>query len=247
MNVINMESSNSKAELLAESDLVITLGREANQYVSRQFPDKSIISAYLTLQQWQDFGSQGKQHMAVLLDQPLERYLLFSHFLLQPSSIGVVTLSPIKIDTRLSNILNKLQLKLSQYHLDRVDRLLAKIRQLAENDDALLMLPNQNIYNRHTLKGVLLTSYRKNTPVISYSPSHVKSGALASIYSSPEDIGKHLAELLNQYSSGHLKLSSSSQFAKYYSIITNNRVAHSFGLKLPDVAEIRRKLTETVK
>jgi len=247
IEVIDIGSGNSKAELLEESGLVITLGSEANLYVSRQFPDKPIISAYLTLQQWQDFESPGKRHIAVLLDQPLERYLMFSHYLLQPRSIGIVNLSPQEINTRQSNILSEHRLKLSQYQLNHVDKLLAKIRQLVQNDDVLLMLPNQNIYNRHTLKGILLTAYRKNTPVISYSPAHVKSGALASIYSSPEDIGKHLGDLLNRHMDDPLKLSDSPQFAKYYSITTNSRVAHSFGIKLPDASEIRRILTETVE
>ena len=247
MEVIDIGSSNSKAESLEESDLVIALGGDASQYVNRQLPDKPIISAYLTLQQWQDFESPGKQHLAVLLDQPLERYLLFSHYLLQPRSIGIVNFSALEINTRQRDTLRRLQLKLSQYQLNQPDDLLAKIRQLVQINDALLMLPNQDIYNRHTLKGILLTSYRKNTPVISYSPAHVKSGALASIYSSPGDIGKHLGDLLDRYLSGELKLSDSPQFAKYYSIITNNRVAHSFGLKLPDVSEIRRKLTEVVE
>ena len=247
IEVINLGSSDSKAKLLEESDLVITLGNEASEYFSRQFPDKPIISAYLTLQQWHDLESPGKRHIAVLLDQPLERYLLFSHYLLQPRSIGIVNFSPLEINTRQSNTLSKLQLKLSQYQLDRVDKLLPKIRQLAQNDDALLMLPNQEIYNRHTLKGILLTSYRKSTPVISYSPAHVKSGALASIYSSPDDIGKHLGILLNRFLSEELRFENTPQFAKYYSIITNDRVAHSLGFKLPDASEMRRKMTEIVE
>lgn len=247
IEVINPGSSRSNINSIMQSDLVITLGKEATEYVSRQFPNKPIISAYLTLQQWQDLELPDQHHIAVLLDQPLERYLLFSHYLLQPRSIGIVNFVPLEITTRQSRILSKLQLRLSQYQLDKVDTLLAKIRQLVQNDDALLMLPNQVIYSHHRLKGILLTSYRKNTPVISYSPAHVKSGALASIYSSPDDIGKHLGDLLDRHLNQDLRFEDSPQFAHYYSIITNSRVADSLGLKLPDVSELRQKMSETIE
>jgi putative ABC transport system substrate-binding protein len=240
-------SSSAETSLLEKSKLAIALGLKATQAITRRFPDKPTISAYLTQQQWQAVKPSGEYQTAVLLDQPLERYLAFSHVLLNANSVGIVNFEPLKFNQKQNNILSRLKLKLSQYQVVHVDQLLPRIRQLIQRDDAMLMLPNQAIYNRDTLKGILLTSYRNRIPVISYSPAHVKSGALASIYSSPEDIGKHLGDLLNQYLDDKLKFTGTAQFARYYSIITNDRVAHSLGFKLPDASEIRQKLTETIE
>jgi putative ABC transport system substrate-binding protein len=247
LRVIGADDISDESSLLEKGKLVIALGIKASEAITRRFPDKPIISAYLTQQQWQKFKPRGKTHFAILLDQPLERYLAFSHALLNVNSVGIVNFAPIVLDKKQKSILSRLKFSLSQYQPGQADQLLASIRQLIQHDDALLMLPNQNIYNRDTLKGILLTSYRNSVPVISYSPAHVKSGALAAIYSSPEDIGKHLGDVLNQFLSEQLWSKNTQQFARFYSIITNNRVAHSLGLKLPDAIELRRKLTEIVE
>jgi len=247
LRVINAVRSKEETSLLEESELAITLGIKATETITSRFPDKPIISAYLTEQQWHNFKPRGKTHIAVLLDQPLTRYLAFSHALLNADSVGIVNFEPLKLNQKQNSLLSRLKLKLSQYQPGQTDQLLATIRQLIQHNDALLMLANQDIYNRDTLKGVLLTSYRNNIPVISYSPAHVKSGALASIFSSPEDIGKLLGDLLNQYLSNKLTSKNTTQFARYYSIVTNNRVAHSLGLKLPDTIELRQKLSEIVE
>jgi len=109
------------------------------------------------------------------------------------------------------------------------------------------MLPDQSVYNQDTLKGILLTTYRSRTPVISYSPGHVKSGALAAIYSSPSDIGRHLANLINQRHEGTLNIDNKVVYARYYSITTNQRVAHSLGLNLPSEEKLRQLIDETIK
>ena len=91
-----------------------------------------------------------------------------------------------------------MNLSLNRYRVARDNKLLPVLRRLLQQNDALLMLPQSELYNRDTLKGVLLTSYRYRKPAISYSPGHVKAGALASIYSSPSDIGRHLAQAINR-------------------------------------------------
>ena len=104
------------------------------------------------------------------------------------------------------------------------------------------MLPRGSIYNRDSLKGVLLTSYRYRKPAISYSPAHVKAGALASIYSSPADIGRHLALLVEHRLEDPSWRWPAFEYARFYSIATNRRVARSLDLDLPGEDEIRRQL-----
>ena len=91
---------------------------------------------------------------------------------------------------------------------------------------------------------MLLTSYRSRKPVISYSPAHVKSGALASIYSSPVDIGRHLALLANRILESQPHQGAAHQFAKFYSITSNRQVARSLGITLPSEGALRQRLDE---
>lgn len=224
----------------------ISLGIRATKTIVQRFPDQPVISAYSTWEQIQNLSPLPGEYLAVLLDQPLERYLAFSHYLIKSKRPGIINQTPIKLSNNQLDILQRLKLNLSQYQTQRSADLLPAIRHLKQQSDALLMLPNQRLYNRDTLKGVLLTAYRNRIPIISYSPAHVKSGALASIFSSPQDIGKHLSELLTSHIHDPGNIQHGVRYARYYSIKTNSRVAHSLGFKIPSDSEIRQFLSKVL-
>ena len=246
--IFKTDTFDASDEILQEADIIVTLGARAASNIASQSPDQLVINAYLTLQQTEQFQHHKKNHIAVLLNQPLERYLAFSKLLLNLKTLGTMNRSAPVLTRRQEKIRQKLNLKLDPYQLGDTNKdLLVKLRQLIMKNEALLMLPDQTIYNRDTLKGILLTTYRSRTPVISYSPGHVKSGALAAIYSSPVDIGRHIANLLNQHHKGRLNKKNRTIYAQYYSIETNQRVAHSLGLDLPGEEKIRQLVDEATK
>ncbi|MDJ0780248.1 MAG: hypothetical protein QNJ85_20460 [Gammaproteobacteria bacterium] len=223
------------------ADLYIGLGLPAIEAIADARPAGKAIHAYLTEEQFHRL-ELAHNHFCVVLDQPLLRYLAFTRYLLDASSVGILTDLPVAADPRRAQSLEQLELELSLYRVDGDRKLLPVLRQLLRERDALLMLPRQSIYNPESLKGVLLSSYRQRRPVVSYSPAHVRAGALASIFSSPEDIGRHLAILVR----GSLESGSSPRagfhYARHYSISINRQVAGSLGLDLPSNAELRGKL-----
>lgn len=241
-NIIDIESETDLISRLANSDLIIALGTQATSIVSDRLPNNTLISAYLTAQQAGNYNPASQRHLAVLLDQPLKRYLAFCHALLDRKKIGLINYEELKIDSSLQRFLLKHDLELNQYQVNETDNVLTSLRQLIRQNSSLLMLPDQRIYNRNSLKGVLLTTYRSRLPVISYSPAHVKSGALASIFSSPENIGEHLGDLLNRFIKANSLPSEDRVFAKYYSISINHQVARALGLSLPDEDQLRQQL-----
>ena len=246
--VIDSNSLDSARDILQKADVVVTLGADSASAVTSQAPNQLIMNAYITLEQVDQIQHSKRNHIAVLLNQPLERYLVFSQQLLNLKTLGTINRANPVLISRQIKTSRKLNLKLDPYQLDESNkRLLDTVRQLIKKNEALLMLPDQTIYNRDTLKGILLTTYRSRTPVISYSPGHVKSGALAAIYSSPGNIGQHLANLINQYHRGKLNTSNKLIYAEYYSIATNQRVAHSLGLDLPSDKKLRQLIDESAR
>jgi len=246
--IIDTNVLDSASEVLGNSNVIITLGADSASNISSRPPDQLLINAYITLQQTEQFQYHDQNRIAVLLNQPLERYLAFSHLLLNLKSLGTINRTDQVLNSRQQKLLKKLNLDFDQYQPDDANKnLLATVRQLTKENEALLMLPDQSIYNRDTLKGILLTTYRSRTPVISYSPGHVKSGALAAIYSSPIDIGRHLADLVNQYHRGKLDTDNQALYAEYYSIVTNQRVAHSLGLELPGEEKLHQLIDESLR
>ena len=220
-----------------DHSLFIAFGPSAVAAV-KQFDQRApLISAYLTHEQYRELAIDDQ--FAVLLDQPMQRYLAFCKLLLNAASIGVISDHGIDTDSPSDTSLG---LVVNQYRVDPANKLLPVLRELLRANDALLMLPRQSIYNQDSLKGVLLTSYRKRKPAISYSPAHVRSGALASIYSSPIDIGRHLALIVKQRLMQPGGVAPAYEFARYYSITSNRRIAQALAIKLPDESDLRAQL-----
>ena len=65
---------------------------------------------------------------------------------------------------------------------DRSD-LLETLETAVEDNQVLLAINDPFIYNRHSIKNILLTAYRHRKPVIGYSESFVQAGAIAAVAS----------------------------------------------------------------
>jgi ABC-type uncharacterized transport system substrate-binding protein len=244
VTVINADTVDTHHQKLQASDIIITLGIDAALEIARKYDTKSIVSAYLTLNQRQRHQTKLEHHSVVLLDQPLSRYLAFTALMLQPRSVGIIGSKKLTLNKKQQDTLSEFDFKLDQYEFQKQTNLLTTVRQLLKNNNAFLLLPDDNIYNNNTLKGILLTSYRSRKPIISYSPSHVKAGALASIFSSPPDIGLQLASVIRQLIVKRQLTKPIIQFAEYFSVEVNSRVARALGINLPNEKKITDRLNE---
>lgn len=108
-----------------------------------------------------------------------------------------------------------------------------------KNSDALLALPDSSVYNAKTIKSILLTTYRHRVPIIGYTESLVRAGALASIHSSTKKLSKQIIELIREYNRSKLPLII---YPKYFDIAVNTKVARSLGISLPDKSLILKRL-----
>lgn len=122
---------------------------------------------------------------------------------------------------------------------------LPELKQLLGNCDVVLAVPDQSIYNRSTIQNILLTTYRHQVPLIGFSPSYVKAGAIVAVYSVPAQIGLQAAEIIQKMSlERHLP---PPQFPRYYSVGVNVQVARSLGLAVDDEATLHGKLKHVVE
>ena len=118
--------------------------------------------------------------------------------------------------------------------------LLNALRKLLTISDAILAVPDARIYNRNNISSILLTSYRQQIPLFGFSASYVKAGALAAVYSLPNQISQQVAEIIaNLPSSGNLP---APQFPKYFSVTTNLQVARSLNIWVAPEPELQYKL-----
>jgi ABC-type uncharacterized transport system substrate-binding protein len=81
-------------------------------------------------------------------------------------------------------------------------------------------------------------------PVVGFSKGYVKAGALFALYSTPEQIGHHLADVVQQYFSSGEQLLPPPHYPTYFSVVTNKSVARSFKITLPTEKALRNSLLD---
>ncbi|MFK5915081.1 MAG: ABC transporter substrate binding protein [Woeseiaceae bacterium] len=114
------------------------------------------------------------------------------------------------------------------------------IRTLNHND-VLLALPNPEIYNAHSAQSIILSTYHANVPIIAYSKSFAKAGALISLYSSIDNIAVKTANVVNKiYKDGQQQ--QKEYYADEFTLEINSAVARSLNIELDSKNIIKRKM-----
>jgi ABC-type uncharacterized transport system substrate-binding protein len=159
-------------------------------------------------------------------------------------SVGVLSSSR-SLDTaaELTRCAIQQNIDLQVYAISDDSDLLKTLETAIENNKVLLAITDPLIYNSHSVKNILLTAYRHRKPVVGYSDSFVRAGAVAAIYTSPQYVGITAAELVSDF------LQNSWQFDKNiykpddFSVSVNRQVAASLEMSLPS----EEKLKESIK
>jgi hypothetical protein len=100
--------------------------------------------------------------------------------------------------------------------------------------EALLALPDGDVYNPENIRNILLSTYRRKQGVIGFSADMVKVGALATTYSEIEDINTQVAKIAANYvATGEL---APPQFPHYFRTVVNEGVARSLDLRVSNEA-----------
>lgn len=186
---------------------------------------------------------------SIYLDHSLKRQLNFISLLLPSAKkIGVLT-APFSINKlkTLTFEATKLDLTIESRHINSDLELSKQLTKLIKNIDVLFTLPDQLIHNSSNIPYLLLSTYRYNIPVIGFSKTYVTAGAVAAIYSAPEQITRQVAELSTRVINSPKTINSHHFSPKYFNIAINNNVANSLELHLPDVQIIKSQLLQLEK
>jgi ABC-type uncharacterized transport system substrate-binding protein len=93
-----------------------------------------------------------------------------------------------------------------------------------------------------TAQSVFMTSYRFRDPVVGYSESLSRAGALLTVYSTPVQIGRQAAELIEKsFDGGKLP---AAQWPQYFSVSVNEHVARSLDISVPPEAVLMKRVQD---
>lgn len=246
----DIESLNRQQIILAAPDLIVTLGSKAahNKNI-KSFPVLHTLipeSLYASLTDCKNTNCEPNNSIySLYLDQPITRqFNLLKILLPRYHSPGLLTGSfSTQKATEFSMLAKKLNYNFHFETMENEQQLHRKLSKLLENIDVFIALPDPLIHNRQTISHLLLTTYRYNIPVLGFSQAYVNAGAVAAIYSSPEQIAQQIVDFIYK-----IVLKQSLRPGKYpnktFEVAINRNVARSLNLKFPDEQVVKSKLLQ---
>lgn len=235
---------------LNDARLVVAVGVAAADAVAA-LPGRTPVLAVLVPRTWYRKSGQaalaegGRRALsAIYLDQPFERQALLIH-LAFPDVRRVGVLLGVDQRSLVDDIeagLRTQKLVLVHGLLNEGQRLAVPLENVLTEAELLLAVPDPDVLNSNTAQSLLLTSYRYRDPVVGYSRSLTRAGALLSLHSSPAQIGRQAGEwILGALAGPGVRLPAPA-YPAYFSVSINEQVARSLGYVVPPEDELEKRM-----
>jgi putative ABC transport system substrate-binding protein len=242
---VSIRNVSDAAFVSTDNGVLVAVGVQALQHAANQKGNQPVLGVLIPQPAYGKIRASAVNSniSAIFLDQPPSRQMrLLHHLLPQAESVGIL-LGP--TSTRGSEVLAKAAqdsgLKAVMATIQDEDDLTSSLKPLLETSSALLAVPDPLVHQRGTAQTLLLTSYRYQKPVIGYSQAYVTAGALAAVYTSPEDIARQAAEITSNYPDRQSALPPP-QPPRYFSVGINRQVARSLNINIQDTEALTNDL-----
>ncbi|MCK4586780.1 MAG: hypothetical protein KAU29_05535 [Gammaproteobacteria bacterium] len=246
-----------KDSLPDTTDLFLPIGQRALQETLKYSKGTPVLSSlisesdFLRIISKETIPNKALNIGAIYIDQPLRRHLLFSRLVVPNANrLGFIVSSGNRKTIRTLNSIVDNDI----HHIELLNpgnNIISTLSLVLDDSDVVIALPDPIIFNLRTTRNILLSTYRKRVPIIGFSKSYVKAGALAAIYSTPESIGKqtgeYISHLAKQYSQKIKTEPLERSHAKYFTISVNNNVSRSLGLPALNPDSLRKQLIKADK
>lgn len=222
----------------APGGVIVAAGVEAAKTLAAaDLAEVRVIYTMLPLSSYhwlRDQDMLAKDHRVVFIDQPAYRFINLAKIALPGlQSLGFLYGEVSAEHTaQLLSAAGRQHLELQPVPLHDDRRLVTTLQAAVRNNDAILVLPDPYLFNRRAVQALLLASLRGRKPLIAYSESYVKAGALLALYSSPEQLGRQSAEMVNCHLSDCRLPSAIEQHPEYFSVKLNTVIARRLGLSV---------------
>ena len=234
---------------MSPPDLLITVGVEAANHWIDKSGRPPLLATMVPEVSYRRI-LKGKQSSgpvtALYIDQPATRMLGLVRAALPGAKRVAILFGPFsaQVAPEYFQAADQLGLELRTRTLteDQEDPLPA-LEDLLKRSDALLALPDPEVYNGLTVRPLLLTTFHERIPVFGYSAALVHAGAIAAVYSPPEELGRDAAGMAAKFLAAGGKLPAP-RFPRQYVLSTNSEVAYSLQLSLPVPQQLHEHLED---
>lgn len=232
------------------SQVVVTIGTLAARAVADTAPARPVLHTLVPRTAFEHLvrppDADGRVS-AIFLDQPAQRQIGLVRAAL-PAWSHVALLSggnDSRLPTQLASAARERQLVVTQARVARDSDLYTALQTVLEEPAVLIAVPDTTVFNAYTIQNVLLTAYRRQSPVVGFSPAYVRAGALLALYSTPEQIGRQAAEAVRAVLQG--KPLPPPQSPTEFEVGVNAAVARSLGITLEPADVLAARLARQEK
>lgn len=244
-------SVHTQAESWPEEDILVSIGSQALTELRARYPDRLALHLFVTSDFWHEQCARDPglgDNTAVALDQPPQRLLQLARLLMPEARTLSAVLGPLsrKHEAAIESGATALGFKPLIDILKPDDNPIARLSPLIKAAQVVVVLPDSADFNRAVANWLLQLSFRARIPAIGFSRAYTDAGALASVYSSPDNIGQQGAELVTERLV-HGRLPPGVQPPRYYTLTTNAAVADALGVALPVAAVLESRYAAALR
>lgn len=247
--VVRLYADDLTTAAMAGSRLVVAVGVGAAESLATLSVRAPVLAVLVPRQWYQNSGQAllargGRSVSAIYLDQPFERQAeLIRAAFPEARRVGVLTSGGAAgVLAELTRALAAQNLTLVHETVEAGVRLTLPLEKVLSATDLLLALPDPQVFNRNTAQSLFLTSYRYRDPVVGYSSSLTRAGALLSVHSSPAEVGRQVADWVVDAMRTNSQRLPPPAYPRYFSVSVNDQVARSLGFVLPPAGELEKML-----
>lgn len=208
-STIRQDAKHEIDNAIARADIIVTVGAGAAAEVMSRNPKSRLITSLITDSAFSSlakkyYGSTSAAFLAgvsvICLDQPVKRSIRLAKMLMPEATDAGLMLGPASYgkEEEFSRQVKKAGMTSTMVKFSAAENPILAIEPVLKKSDVFIPVPDSRLINIATAKWILQLSYRYRVPVIAYSKAYLNGGALAAIYSSPENVGRQTADLINR-------------------------------------------------
>ncbi len=227
-------------EISFDAPLVVTIGEKALNKVLASNYNGSVLATLISPEQYNKAKKLNNKTQAKFISaifhesSPIRQLLLFKEILPTGKRVGFLISAKEKESfDELKKFAYKVNLILEHEVVDSPQNLSKSLLRLINRSDAIIATNNPNIYNRSTIKSILLTLYRHNKFLIGSNKRFIKPGSVATTYTSLQHLLDEVVDEVNYFFKFNQKLHSA-KYSQRFDIAFNKEVAHSLNLTVKE-------------
>jgi ABC-type uncharacterized transport system substrate-binding protein len=221
---------------LADDDLIVSVGASASQQLARNYPQHQHLFSYLDKSALP--AVEPERWEAVLVDQPLQRLVDTSLDIVRqrPGNTLIIAVSASNSTARKDIAELKLpdEITLQELVIDEGAEPAKIIDKALFNAGALIALRDKHIWSGENAKWMLYQSYKYNVPVIGYSKSFLKAGALVSVYAGLTETASATARRIVNWHTQQGYTPGERIHYPRYSVEYNKNIARALKITIPE-------------